>query len=67
MRGCNMKRIAVKCSNRKPRRVFDLVLDDKDHLFVEIKFPGSGIKTKVRIDEYISKIYCKNYKESNRK
>jgi hypothetical protein len=62
-----MIRIAVKCSNRKPRRVFDIVLDDKNYLFIEIKFPGSAIKTKVRIDEYISKIYSKDYKNSNMK
>jgi|APHig6443717497_1056834.scaffolds.fasta_scaffold65666_3 hypothetical protein len=60
-----MTRMPVRCSSRKPHRVFDLVLDDKNRLFIEIKFPGCNHTTKIRIDDYIEKMYGENKKKSN--
>ena len=50
----SMNRVIVKCKNRKPERVFDISLEEKGEVFVEMKFPDSGQLEKINITEYLS-------------
>lgn len=49
-----MRRISVKCPGyRKPARVFDLLMDDEENVFVEIKFPDCSNVARIKINEYL--------------
>ena len=61
-----MKRIVVDCSEKKPSRAFDLLLDECGGLFVEIKFPGLSHTSKIRLNEHLRKLYNSEcYDENN--
>lgn len=58
-----MKRVVVDCKEKKPSRAFDLLLDERGELFVEIKFPGLPHASKIRLNEHLKKLYnteCNN-------
>ena len=53
-----MRRISVKCPGyRKPARVFDLLMDDSENIFVEIKFPGCPDAARIKINDYLLQLH----------
>ncbi len=63
----SMNRVIVKCKNRKPERVFDISLEEKGEVFVEMKFPDSGQLEKINITEYLSTLGVLFKKDNNEK
>ncbi len=49
-----MKRICVKSKDRKPERIFDLIINNEEQIFVEIKYTGMKNTILVRIDDLIN-------------
>lgn len=50
-----MKKITVECDDCRPKRIFDMLLDDNGDLYVEIKLRKNQI-IKIKLNEHLSKL-----------
>ena len=51
-----MNRVIVKCKQRRPERVFDILIETNGDIVVEMKFPGSSNVERIKINEHLKEL-----------
>lgn len=50
-----MRRVIVKCLEKKPAKVCELIKNENGEVFMEIKYPGTGVIS-INLSDYLQQL-----------